>query len=140
MPELIAHVKANAGKFNIASSGIGATNHLIAEMFKQETGLVITHVPCKGGAQAGQDVAGGQAQMMFSAALEARPLLTAGETRAIAITSAQRSPAFPEVPTVAELAGIRDFAVVFKERNIKPEQLESRRHKPRCWRRRATMR
>jgi tripartite-type tricarboxylate transporter receptor subunit TctC len=101
-------------------------------MFKQETGLVITHVPCKGGAQAGQDVAGGQAQMMFSAALEARPLLTAGETRAIAITSAQRSPAFPEVPTVAESAGIRDFAVVFKERNIKPEQLESRRHKPRC--------
>jgi tripartite-type tricarboxylate transporter receptor subunit TctC len=120
MPELIAHVKANAGKFNIASSGIGATNHLIAEMFKQETGLVITHVPYKGGAQAGQDVAGGQAQMMFSAALEARPLLMAGKTRAIAITSAQRSPAFPEIPTVAESAGIRDFAVVFWQGMVVP--------------------
>ncbi len=120
MPELIAHVKANAGKFNIASSGIGATNHLIAEMFKQEAGLVITHVPYKGGAQAGQDVAGGQAQMMFSAALEARPLLASGKTRAIAITSAQRSPAFLEVPTVAESAGIRDFAVVFWQGMVVP--------------------
>ena len=120
MPELIAHVKANSGKFNIASSGIGATNHLIAEMFKQETGLAITHVPYKGGAQAGQDVAGGQAQMMFSAALEARPLLLAGKTRAIAITRAQRSPAFPEIPTVAESAGIRDFAVVFWQGMVVP--------------------
>lgn len=120
MPELIAHVKANAGKFNIASSGIGATNHLIAEMFKQEAGLNITHVPYKGGAQAGQDVAGGQAQMMFSAALEARPLLVAGKTRAIAITSAQRSPAFPEIPTVAESAGIKDFAVVFWQGMVVP--------------------
>ena len=120
MPELIAHVKANSGKFNIASSGIGATNHLIAEMFKQEAGLAITHVPYKGGAQAGQDVAGGQAQMMFSAALEARPLLLAGKTRAIAITSAQRSPAFPEIPTVAESAGIRDFAVVFWQGMVVP--------------------
>ena len=120
MAELIAQVKANPGKFNIASSGIGATNHLIAEMFKQEAGLDITHVPYKGGAQAGQDVAGGQAQMMFSAALEARPLLAAGRTRAIAITSAQRSPAFPDIPTVAEAAGIKDFAVVFWQGMVVP--------------------
>jgi tripartite-type tricarboxylate transporter receptor subunit TctC len=120
MAELIAHVKANPGKFNIASSGIGATNHLIAEMFKQQAGLAITHVPYKGGAQAGQDVAGGQAQMMFSAALEAKPLLSAGRTRAIAITSAERSPAFPEIPTVAESAGIRDFAVVFWQGMVVP--------------------
>ena len=120
MPELIAHVKANVGKFNIASSGIGATNHLIAEMFKQQAGLVITHVPYKGGAQAGQDVAGGQAQMMFSAALEARPLLASGKTRAIAITSSERSPAFPEIPTVAESAGMKDFAVVFWQGMVVP--------------------
>ncbi len=120
MAELITHVKANPGKFNIASSGIGATNHLIAEMLKQEAGLDLTHVPYKGGAQAGQDVAGGQAQMMFSAALEARPLLAAGRTRAIAITSAQRSPAFPEIPTVAEAAGIKDFAVVFWQGMVVP--------------------
>jgi tripartite-type tricarboxylate transporter receptor subunit TctC len=120
MAELVAHVKANPGKFNIASSGIGATNHLIAEMFKQQAGLDITHVPYKGGAQAGQDVAGGQAQMMFSAALEARPLLMAGKTRAIAITSAQRTPAFADIPTVAESAGIKDFAVVFWQGMVVP--------------------
>ena len=120
MAELIAHVKANPGKFNIASSGIGATNHLIAELLKQQTGLDITHVPYKGGAQAGQDVAGGQAQMMFSAALEAKPILATGKTRAIAITSAARSPAFPEIPTVIEATGIKDFAVVFWQGMVVP--------------------
>ena len=111
MAELIAHVKANPGKFNIASSGIGATNHLIAEMLKQEAGLDMTHVPYKGGAQAGQDVAGGQAQMMFSAALEAKPILATGKTRGIAITSAARAAAFPEIPTVGEATGMKDFVV-----------------------------
>ena len=120
MAELIAHVKANPGKFNIASSGIGATNHLIAEMLKQEAGLNITHVPYKGGAQAGQDVAGGQAQMMFSAALEAKPLLATGKTRAIAITSAERSPAFPDIPTLAEATVMKDFVVVFWQGMVVP--------------------
>ena len=87
MAELIAVVKANPGKFNIASSGIGATNHLAAELLKAQAGLNLVHVPYKGGAQAGQDVAGGQAQMMFSASLEAKPLLASGRTRAIAISS-----------------------------------------------------
>ena len=120
MAELITHVKANPGKFNIASSGIGSTNHLIAEMFKQEAGLNITHVPYKGGAQAGQDVAGGQAQMMFSAALEAKPMLATGKTRAIAITSAERSPAFPDIPTVAETTGMKDVVVVFWQGMVVP--------------------
>ena len=75
MQELIAYVKANPGKFNIASSGIGAMNHMSAELFKARTGLKIAHVPYRGGAQAGQDVAAGNAQMMFSAALEAKPVL-----------------------------------------------------------------
>ena len=75
-------MKANPGKFNIASSGIGATNHLAAELLKAQAGLNIIHVPYKGGAQAGQDVAAGQAQMMFSASLEAKPLLDAKKTRA----------------------------------------------------------
>jgi len=120
MAELIAHVKANPGKFNIASSGIGATNHLIAEMLKQETGIDLTHVPYKGGAQAGQDVAGGQAQMMFSASLEARPFLASGKTRAIAITSGARSPAFPDIPTMAEATGKRDFVVTFWQGMVVP--------------------
>ncbi len=120
MAELIAHVKANPGKFNIASSGIGATNHLIAEMLKQETGIEMTHVPYKGGVQAGQDVASGQAQMMFSAALEARPILATGKTRAIAITSAARSPAFPDIPTMAEATGRKDFVVTFWQGMVVP--------------------
>ena len=120
MSELIAHVKANPGRFNIASSGIGATNHLIAEMLKQETGIDLTHVPYKGGAQAGQDVAGGQAQMMFSAALEARPILATGKTRAIAITSAARAPAFPDIPTLLETTGKRDLVVSFWQGMVVP--------------------
>ena len=110
MAELIAVVKANPGKFNIASSGVGATNHLAAELFKAQTGLKLVHVPYKGGAQAGQDLAAGQAQMMFSASLEAKPLLTAGKTRAIAISSLKRSPAFPDIPTAME-SGLSGFEV-----------------------------
>ena len=109
MAELIAIVKANPGKFNIASSGVGATNHLAAELLNVQAGLQLVHVPYKGGAQAGQDVAGGQAQMMFSASLEAKPLLASGRTRAIAISSQQRSPAFPDIPTVVESTGLKDF-------------------------------
>ncbi|HPU54225.1 MAG TPA: tripartite tricarboxylate transporter substrate binding protein [Burkholderiaceae bacterium] len=120
MAELIAHAKANPGKFNIASSGIGATNHLIAELLKMQTGINMTHVPYKGGAQAGQDVASGQAQMMFSAALEARPVMATGKTRPIAITSAERSPAFPDIPTVAEATGMKDFVVVFWQGMVVP--------------------
>jgi tripartite-type tricarboxylate transporter receptor subunit TctC len=120
MSELIAQVKANPGRFNIASSGIGATNHLIAEMLKQEADIEMTHVPYKGGVQAGQDVASGQAQMMFSAALEAKPILATGKTRAIAITSATRSPAFPEVPTMVEATGKKDLIVTFWQGMVVP--------------------
>ena len=120
MAELIAVVKANPGKFNIASSGIGATNHLAAELLKAQAGLNIIHVPYKGGAQAGQDVASGQAQMMFSAALEAKPVLATGRTRAIAISSTKRSPAFPDVPTVVEAAGLKDFEAVFWQGMVVP--------------------
>jgi hypothetical protein len=120
MNELIAQVKANPGRFNIASSGIGATNHLIAEMLKQEADIEMTHVPYKGGVQAGQDVASGQAQMMFSAALEAKPILATGKTRAIAITSATRSPAFPEVPTMVEATGKKDLIVTFWQGMVVP--------------------
>ncbi|MCX7200768.1 MAG: tripartite tricarboxylate transporter substrate binding protein [Burkholderiales bacterium] len=120
MTELIAHVKANPRRFNIASSGIGATNHLIAEMLKQEADIDMTHVPYKGGVQAGQDVASGQAQMMFSAALEAKPILATGKTRAVAITSAARSPAFPEIPTMVESMGRKDFIVTFWQGMVVP--------------------
>ena len=120
MAELIAVVKANPGKFNIASSGVGATNHLAGELLKARAGLNLVSVPYKGGAQAGQDVAAGQAQMMFSASLEAKPLLASGRTRAIAISSQQRSPAFPDIPTVVESTELKDFEVVFWQGMVVP--------------------
>ena len=120
MAELIAHVKANPGKFNMASSGIGATNHMAAELFRARTGLKYTIVPYRGGAQAAQDLAGGSAQMMFSASLEAKPLLDTGKTRAIAISSLKRSPAFPNIPTVAEVTDMPDFLAIFWQGMVLP--------------------
>lgn len=120
MAELVALVKANPGKFNIASSGVGATNHMAAELFKARAGLNLTHVPYKGGAQAGQDVAAGNAQMMFSASLEAKPFLDSKKTRAIAISSLTRSPAFPDIPTVAEAANLPDFQAIFWQAMVVP--------------------
>ncbi|NDH63966.1 MAG: tripartite tricarboxylate transporter substrate binding protein [Alphaproteobacteria bacterium] len=120
MAELVAYVKANPGKFNIASSGVGATNHMAAELLKARAGLNITHVPYKGGAQAGQDVAGGNAQMMFSASLEAKPFLDSKKTRAIAISSLKRSPAFPDIPTVEEAAGLPEFQAIFWQGMVVP--------------------
>ena len=120
MRELVAHIKANPGKFNIATSGLGAVNHMSSELFKSLLGLDIAVVPYRGGAQAGQDVAGGQAQMMFSAALEAVPLLQRGATRALAVSSATRSPAFPDLPTVEEALGITGLATVFWQAMVVP--------------------
>ncbi|HKU93727.1 MAG TPA: tripartite tricarboxylate transporter substrate binding protein, partial [Vineibacter sp.] len=120
MKALVAHIKANPGKFNIATSGIGAVNHMSSELFKSLLGLDIAVVPYRGGAQAGQDVAAGQAQMMFSAALEAVPLLQRGATRALAVSSATRSAAFPDLPTVEEALGITGLATVFWQAMVVP--------------------
>jgi tripartite-type tricarboxylate transporter receptor subunit TctC len=120
MAEMIAHVKANPGKFNMASSGVGATNHMAAELFRARTGLNFTIVPYRGGAQAGQDLAAGNAQMMFAASLEATPFLQSGRTRAIAISTLKRSPSFPDIPTVAETTDLADFEVVFWQAMVVP--------------------
>ena len=120
MAEMIAHVKANPGKFNMASSGVGATNHMAAELFRARTGLKFTIVPYRGGAQAGQDLAAGNAQMMFSASLEAMPFVQSGKTRAIAMSTLKRSPSFPDIPTVAETTDLADFEVVFWQAMVVP--------------------
>jgi tripartite-type tricarboxylate transporter receptor subunit TctC len=104
----------------MASSGVGATNHMSAELFKARTGLKYTIVPYRGGAQAAQDLASGQAQMMFSASLEAKPLLDSKKTRAIAISSLTRSPAFPDIPTVAEVTDMPDFQAIFWQAMVVP--------------------
>lgn len=117
---LVAHARANPDKLNIASSGIGATNHMAAELLKDAAQIRLVHVPYRGGALAGQDVAAGNAQMMFSASIEAIPLLEGKMTRAIAISSARRSTAFPDLPTIQEAGGPKDFDVTFWQAMVVP--------------------
>ena len=119
--ELIAAIRANPGKYNIASSGIGATNHMLAELFKDMAKLNLTIVPYRGGAPAAQDLGAGIAQMMFSASLEAAPLLSRGATRALAISSAKRSAAFPDLPTVEEASGLTGFGAEFWQCLVVPK-------------------
>jgi tripartite-type tricarboxylate transporter receptor subunit TctC len=120
MAELIAYLKANPGKFNMASPGAGSMSNMAAELFRARTGLKYALVPYRGGAQGGQDVAAGNTQMMFSAALEAKPFLESRKTRAIAISSLTRSPAFPDIPTVAESANLPDFQAIFWQAMVVP--------------------
>jgi len=106
--ELIAYIKANPGKVNFASSGSGTSIHLAGELFKTMAGVSMTHVPYKGSAPAVTDLLGGQVQLMFDNLPSALPQIKAGKLRALAVTSAQRASALPDVPTVAE-AGLPGF-------------------------------
>ena len=100
--EFIAYVKANPDKINIASSGTGTSIHLSGELFKMMTGLKITHVPYKGSAPMLTDLLAGQVQVTFDNLPSSIGHIKAGKLRALAVTTAQRSPELPDVPTVAE--------------------------------------
>jgi tripartite-type tricarboxylate transporter receptor subunit TctC len=100
--ELIAYGKANPGKINFASSGSGTSIHLSGELFKQMTQIDMQHVPYKGSAPALADLIGGQTAIMFDNMPSVMPHVKAGKLRALAVTTARRSPALPDVPTVAE--------------------------------------
>jgi len=100
--ELIALAKAQPGKLSYGSSGNGTAQHLAAELFKARTGADIQHVPYKGGGPALVDVAAGHVQMLFGNMSSALPQAQAGRVRAMAVTSPKRSPAAPDVPTIAE--------------------------------------
>ena len=106
--ELIAYAKANPGKLNFASSGAGTSIHLSGELFKVMAGVQMTHVPYKGSAPALQDLLGGQVQLMFDNLPPSLPQIKAGRLRALAVTSATRAPALPDVPTIAE-SGLPGF-------------------------------
>jgi len=106
--ELIAYGKANPGKLNFASSGSGTSIHLAGELFKTMSGVQMTHVPYKGSAPAIADLLGGQVQIMFDNLPSALPQIKAGKLKALAVTSAQRASALPDVPTIAE-AGLPGF-------------------------------
>jgi tripartite-type tricarboxylate transporter receptor subunit TctC len=106
----VALLKAQPGQFNYASVGPGSSNHLTAELFKAATDTFVTHIPYRGGGPAMQDLLGNHVQMMFLSAALAQPHVKAGKLRALAQTGAQRSPAYPDVPTVAE-SGYPGFEV-----------------------------
>jgi tripartite-type tricarboxylate transporter receptor subunit TctC len=99
---LVAHAKANPGKLNYASGGSGVTNHLVTEMFKAAAGIDMQHVPYKGGPAALTDLAGGQVDVMFETLIATLPLVKSGKLRALAVSSANRAAAVPELPTISE--------------------------------------
>jgi len=108
--ELIAYAKANPGKLNYASVGTGSPGHIAGELFKLKTGTRMVHIPYKGGGPAVVDTIGGQVQLLFVSLPAAWQHVKAGKLKAIAVTSAKRSVAAPDVPTIAE-SGIADFVV-----------------------------
>ena len=111
VPELIAYGKANPGKLAFGSPGIGSSVHISGEVFKLATGIDMVHVPYRGGGPAIADLIAGQIPMMFGNASSTLPHVRNGSVRPLAVTSAQRLPFVPDLPTVAE-AAIPGFEVV----------------------------
>lgn len=100
--ELVAKAKAEPGKLNFASGGSGTVQRLAAELMRQKLELDMVHVPYKSGGPAITDVMGGQVDFMFGTVAATSPLIGSGKLRALAVSSPQRSPRLPDVPTVAE--------------------------------------
>jgi len=100
--EFLTYAKANPGKVSFASQGLGSPGHVAGELFKMMTGLDMVHVPYRGGAPALTDLIGGQVQLMFISAGASIEYVRAGKLRALAISSATRSEAMPDIPTVGE--------------------------------------
>jgi tripartite-type tricarboxylate transporter receptor subunit TctC len=109
---LVAHIQSQSGKFQYASSGNGTPQHMTGELFKTTAKLEMIHVPYKGSAPAINDVLAGHAPMMFDSTVAILPHIKSGRLKAIAVTSAKRSPQLPEVPTFAEagLPGVESYA------------------------------
>jgi tripartite-type tricarboxylate transporter receptor subunit TctC len=100
--EFIAYAKANAGKINMASAGIGNTTHVAGELFMMLTGTKFTHVPYRGGAPAVADLIGGQVQVYFDGISGSLEHIRSGQLRALGVTTAQRADVLPDVPSIAE--------------------------------------
>jgi tripartite-type tricarboxylate transporter receptor subunit TctC len=102
VPEFIAYAKANPGKINMASAGNGTPHHVAGELFKMMAGVDMVHVPYRGEALALSDLISGQVQVLFGTMLASLGYIRAGKLRALAVTTATRSDALPDVPTVGE--------------------------------------
>lgn len=128
VPELVAYAKAHPGQLSYGSAGVGGSNHLAALLFSRRSGIEMTHVPYKGNAPAMADVIGGQISMMFDIISTASSYIKGDKVRALAVTSPQRNPSLPNVPTLAEsgIEGLKDFDVggwygVYGPRDMAPE-------------------
>ena len=110
LPELIAYAKANPGKLNFASSGIGNLTHLAGELLKVKAGIDIVHVPYKSDAESMTALLGGQVQMKFGNSGVLGPYIRDGKVKALAVTGDVRNTDFPELPTIAE-AGVTGYVV-----------------------------
>lgn len=126
--DFIAEAKGAAKKFSMASSGNGTSIHLSGEMFKQATGVEMPHVPYRGSGPAINDMVGGQVDVMFDNLPSCIEQVRAGNLRALAVTSAKRSAALPDVPTLAE-SGLKDFDAtswfaLFAPKGTPPEIVE----------------
>ena len=111
LTEFTSYAKANPGKINFGSAGNGGISHLVPEMFKSAAGVDLVHIPYKGSAPAFTDLIGGQVQFMAESIPQAAAYHKQGKVRALAVTSRERNPALPEVPTVIE-SGLKGFEVV----------------------------
>jgi len=102
VPAFIAYAKANSGKVNYASTGNGSTNHIVGELFKMMTGVDMVHVPYRGSAPGLTDLLGGQVQVMVDNLLSSIAYVRTGQLRALAVTTATRSPSLPDIPAAGE--------------------------------------
>jgi tripartite-type tricarboxylate transporter receptor subunit TctC len=102
VPDFVAYTKSNPGKVNMASAGVGSSGHLAGELFKMMSGADMVHVPYRGGAPALTDLLGGQVQVFFGVVASSIGHIRAGRLRALAVTTATRSPSLPDVPALAE--------------------------------------
>ncbi|MFZ2739331.1 MAG: tripartite tricarboxylate transporter substrate binding protein [Burkholderiaceae bacterium] len=111
LQQFISYTRERPGQINYGSAGNGGISHLVPEMFKSETGLFMVHIPYRGSAPAFTDLMAGQVQFMAESIPQAAAYHKQGKVRALAVTSRERNPALPEVPTVME-TGIKNFEVV----------------------------
>src|SRR6185437_8688628 len=113
LPEFIAYAKANPGKLFYGSGGVGGITHMTPELFKMMAGVNMVHVPYRGVAPALTDLLGGRVQVLFANPAQAVPYMRAGKLRALAITTATRSAALPDIPTVAEFVPGYEASSIF---------------------------
>jgi tripartite-type tricarboxylate transporter receptor subunit TctC len=127
VPEFIAYAKANPGKINMASAGVGAPSHVIGELFKMMTGVNLVHIAYRGSPPALTDLLGGQVQLNFSTTTASIAYIRAGTLRALAVTTATRSEALPDVPTVGEFVPGYEASAVWGPRRA--EEYSPRDHR-----------